>query len=149
MSHLDQVQAKLKSQVPLITHMGIEVVSWDGATVQMEAPLTPNLNTHGTAFGGSLYCVAAMTGWSLVHLTLLAVGHDPSVWLVKGEVEYKTPVRGMIKASATFDEEQRQHLIKGYEQRGRVKSTVNVSIFESDQLAVKLAAVYAAMKHDP
>ena len=55
MDKLAHVRNKLKEQVPLIAHMGIDVVSWDGATVVVEAPLEPNINTHGTAFGGSLY----------------------------------------------------------------------------------------------
>ena len=104
MSYLEQVQTKLQEEVPLIRHIGLQLVSWDGHSINAEAPLAPNLNTHGTAFGGSLYCVSAMTGWSLVHLSLLAAGYEPSVWVVKGEVAYKAPVRGSIKALATITE---------------------------------------------
>lgn len=149
MNKLDHVRAKLKEQVPLITHMGIDVISWDGSTVVVEAPLEPNLNTHGTAFGGSLYCVGAMTGWSALHLTLLDAGHMPSVWLAKGEVAYLKPVRGVLRAQTTITEEQRQHILHGYDAKGRVKTTIDILIKEGDEDAVSMSAVYAAMKHDP
>lgn len=147
-SHLDQVRHKLRSQVPLIAHMGVDLVSWDGATVMVEAPLAPNLNTHGTAFGGSLYNVAAMTGWSAVHLTLMDAGHTPSVWVAKGEIEYKIPVRGAIRGIASVDAESRQQLLRAYESKGRAKITLDIVIREGEQDAVILKAVYAAMVHD-
>ena len=149
MDKLDHVRTKLKEQVPLITHMGIDVISWDGSTVVVEAPLEPNLNTHGTAFGGSLYCVGAMTGWSALHLTLMDAGHLPSVWLAKGEVAYLKPVRGTLRAQTTISAEQREQILQGYEEKGRVKATIDVLIREGSDEAVKLSAVYAAMKQDP
>jgi thioesterase domain-containing protein len=148
MDKLDHVRTKLKEQVPLITHMGIDVISWDGSTVVVEAPLGPNLNTHGTAFGGSLYCVGAMTGWSAVHLTLMEAGHMPSVWLAKGEVAYRKPVRGVLRAQTTVSDELRQHLIQGYEAKGRVKASIDIIIKEGDDDAVNMSAVYAAMQQD-
>ena len=138
----------MRSQVPLIAHMGVDLVSWDGATVMVEAPLAPNLNTHGTAFGGSLYNVAAMTGWSAVHLTLMDAGHTPSVWVAKGEIEYKIPVRGAIRGIASVDAESRQQLLRAYESKGRAKITLDIVIREGEQDAVILKAVYAAMVHD-
>lgn len=147
-SHLDHVRHKLRSQVPLIAHMGVDLVSWDGAKVMVEAPLAPNLNTHGTAFGGSLYNVAAMTGWSAVHLTLMDAGHTPSVWVAKGEIEYKIPVRGIIRGVASVDAESRQQLLRAYESKGRAKITLDIVIREDGQDAVILKAVYAAMVHD-
>lgn len=148
MTHLDYVRHKLRSQVPLIEHMGVDVVAWDGRTVVVEAPLAPNLNTHGTAFGGSLYNVAAMTGWSAVHLTLMDAGHSPSVWVVKGEIEYKTPVRGVLRGTATVSEETRAQLVQNYESKGRAKVAIDVVIREGEQDAVLLKAVYAAMVKD-
>ena len=147
-SHLDFVRHKLRSQVPLIAHMGVDLVSWDGRTVVVEAPLEPNLNTHGTAFGGSLYNVAAMTGWSAVHLALMDAGHTPSVWVVKGEIDYKTPVRGVLRGVASLSEEARAQLIQHYESKGRTKIAVDVVIREGDQDAVVMRAVYAAMVQD-
>jgi len=146
---LDHVRTKLREQVPLVAHMGIDVISWDGSTVIVEAPLGPNINTHGTAFGGSLYCVGAMTGWSALHLTLMDAGHMPSVWLAKGEVSYLQPVRGILRAQTTISPELRQQIIQGYEEKGRVKAAIDVVVKEGDADAVSLSALYVAMTQDP
>ncbi|MAR90620.1 MAG: YiiD C-terminal domain-containing protein [Pseudomonadota bacterium] len=146
MTHLDQVRRKLQEQVPLIRHMGVEVVSWDGATVVVEAPLEPNLNTHGTAFGGSLYCVGAMTGWSALHLTLMDAGHHPSVWVAKGEVVYLKPVRGILRATATITPQQRDNILQAYANKGRTKTLIDIVIKQGDDDAMTLTATYAARR---
>ena len=90
-----------------------------------------------------------MTGWSAVHLTLMDAGHLPSVWVAKGEVEYKKPVRGVLRAQTTISDDVRAHLIQGYEAKGRVKATVDIKILEGEDDAVLMSAVFAAMKQDP
>ena len=50
----------------LAKHIGIVVESADDSAVVLRAPLAPNANYKGTAFGGSLYSVAVLTGWAWV-----------------------------------------------------------------------------------
>ena len=53
------------------------------------------------------------------------------------------------RAQTTISEEQRQQILEGYEGKGRVKTSIDVLIREGTDEAVKLSAVYAAMKQDP
>jgi thioesterase domain-containing protein len=146
---LDTVRRKLAAGVPLISHMGVELVSWSPGEVIVEAPLEPNLNTHGTAFGGSLYCVAAMAGWAMTHLTLMQAGFTPSVWVLRGEVDYLRPVRGRLRAVATLPAESREALCVSFRQRGKGKVAVDVAIIENGETCVRLKALYAAVAEDP
>ena len=93
--------------------------------------------------------VGAMTGWSALHLTLMDAGHLPSVWLAKGEVAYLKPVRGTLRARTTITDEQRHRILTGYEQNGRVKTSIDITIKEGDDDAVSMSALYAAMRQDP
>ena len=145
MSNLEKVRQKLKGQVPLVEHMGVDVVFYEPGHVATEAPLEPNLNTHGTAFGGSLYCVATMCGWSLVHLTLLDAGFDPDVWVTRGEVTYLKPVKGPIRAEARADESVREALVAAYREKGRARADLTVEIRNTEgELALTLDASFAA-----
>lgn len=145
MDPIDKVRSKLQTQVPLVQHMGVELVSYSPGHVVVEAPLEPNLNTHGTAFGGSLYCVATMCGWSLVHLTLLDAGFEPSVWVTGAEVTYSKPVKGPIRAVAQIDETARAHWVECYRQNNRVRADLEVEIYnELDQRALTLNVSFAA-----
>ncbi|WP_197473590.1 YiiD C-terminal domain-containing protein, partial [Oleiphilus sp. HI0066] len=44
--------------VPLARAAEISVHSYDGNRLVFEAPLDPNTNDKGTAFGGSIYVIA-------------------------------------------------------------------------------------------
>ena len=48
------LQAFLLAHVPLAGAMGVRVVEAGEAGVRLALPLAPNLNHHGTAFGGSV-----------------------------------------------------------------------------------------------
>ena len=50
--------------------MGIRVAAYDGTSLKLTAPLAPNINHKSTAFGGSLYSLAVLCGWGIVHLKL-------------------------------------------------------------------------------
>lgn len=145
---LQYVRHKLGDGVPLVGHMQLDVVSWRPGQVIVEAPLRPNLNTHGTAFGGSLYCIASMAGWAITHLTLMEAGFMPSVWIVKGEINYMRPVRGPLRATALLSEEARTGLVEQFKTRGKAKTTVEIHVQEEGQDCVLLTAIYAAVTQD-
>ena len=146
MTNVDVVRHKLKDQVPLLQHIAVDIVEYEPGEVVVEAPLEPNLNTHGTAFGGSLYCVATMCGWSLVHLTLMDAGFEPSVWVTQGEVSYLKPVTGCLRAQAKITDDVRLAIIEEYEQRGKVRFNVAVEMYSQDQLALTLDVTFMATR---
>ena len=144
MENVEIVREKLKTELPLLQQMAVDIVEYQPGHVIVEAPLEPNLNTHGTAFGGSLYCVATMCGWSMVHLTLMDAGFEPSVWVTKGEVEYLVPVTGALRAEAKVSLEKCQALIDGYREKGKARMEITVEIYQGDALAMQLNATFAA-----
>lgn len=144
MTNVEIVSEKLKGQVPLIQHMGVDIAEYEPGRVVVEAPLEPNVNTHGTAFGGSLYCVATMSGWSLVHLTLMDAGFEPNVWVTEGEVKYHKPIEGTLRAEAMLDIDQCDAMVKSYTDKQRARVDVLVKMYQEDELALTLNVTYAA-----
>ena len=56
---------------PLTRAMGMEVESFSDHVLTTHSSLEPyNTNTHGTAFGGSLYAIEALTAWSLLWIQM-------------------------------------------------------------------------------
>lgn len=139
-----KVRDMLYSQVPLIRQMGVDLLSYEPGHVVVEAPLEPNLNTHGTAFGGSLYCVGTLGGWALVHLTLMDAGFEPSVWVTEGQVKYLRPVIGALRAEARLTPEECTALVEGYRAHKKGAVTIPVVLRHADQEAVNLTMSYAA-----
>ncbi len=62
----DYLQERITGEFALAKHIGVVVESVDDRGIVLRAPLAPNANYKGTAFGGSLYSVAVLTGWAWV-----------------------------------------------------------------------------------
>jgi len=83
--------------------MGVTGESYDGATLKLAADLEPNINIHGTAFGGSQYSLAALCGWSLLRLRLEDQSLDAEIVLGSARIDYRRPVRSRLIARASCD----------------------------------------------
>ena len=57
------VQACFDDDIPLTRAMGLRVESLGEGGIRMNAPLEPNVNDKGTAFGGSLAAILTLAGW--------------------------------------------------------------------------------------
>lgn len=97
---LSDLQRLLHREVPLSRHMGVAVESYDDVTLALGADLEPNVNIHGTAFGGSMYSLAALCGWALLRLRLEDLSLRAEVVLGSARIDYRQPVRSKLIARA-------------------------------------------------
>lgn len=79
--------------IPLSEFMQLQVQSFDGNQLQCCAPLAPNKNPHHTMFAGSIYSMAALTGWGMVFLQLKALGLQGDIVLADAQIRYQAPVK--------------------------------------------------------
>ncbi len=93
---LRETEAFLHAQIPLTRAMGVEVESWDGRQLILRAPLEPNHNHLGTAFGGSLSALATLAGYSL--LWLLLGDREAHIVIRDSSIRFRHPVRGALRA---------------------------------------------------
>ena len=83
--------------------MGIRVASFDGASLILDAPLDPNLNHKSTAFGGSLYSIAVLCGWGLLHLKLAEARLHKHIVIQESNIRYLHPVVQDLHAECRLD----------------------------------------------
>lgn len=93
---LRETEAFLHTQIPLTRAMGVEVERWDGRQLILRAPLEPNHNHLGTAFGGSLSALATLAGYSL--LWLLLGDREAHIVIRDSTTRFRHPVRGTLRA---------------------------------------------------
>ena len=98
---LADLQALLHREVPLSRHMGVAAQSYDGDTLVLTADLEPNIKIHGTAFGGSMYSLGALCGWSLLRFRLEDRGLRAEVVVGSARIDYRKPVRSRLIARAS------------------------------------------------
>ncbi len=72
--------------------MGLEAISYDGNKLVLKAPLAPNINHQQSAFGGSLFSVSALAGWSILQLKLGEQDIKANTVIKGGDVSYSAPV---------------------------------------------------------
>ena len=113
----------------LAKHMGIVVESADDAAVVLRAPLAPNANHKGTAFGGSLYSLAVLTGWAWLTRFLATRELDAEAVIQESSMRFLMPVHGEMRAcveipAAAEVAKFRKMLLRA--DRGRIRLQVNM-----------------------
>lgn len=126
-------------------HIGIVVESADDAAVVLRAPLAPNANYKGTAFGGSLYSVAVLTGWAWVTRYLAARDLPADAVIQESTMRFLTPVKGELRASvAAPADAQIDKFRKMLQRAGRGRIRLRVEINHEHTLAALFDGVFAA-----
>ncbi|URX64280.1 thioesterase domain-containing protein [Luteibacter anthropi] len=97
---LKALEAFILGSIPLARAMDIHLSGFDGECLRMTAPLGPNINDKGCAFGGSLASVMTLACWALVEASLRQRGHDCDLFVGDSTIRYLAPVWGDIEAEA-------------------------------------------------
>jgi len=90
----------IRDEIPLALSMDLQFQDCDEQRLLIAAPLVPNVNDKGCAFGGSLVSVMTLTGWGLVELELRMRGLDCDVFVGESTVRYLEPVWSDFQSEA-------------------------------------------------
>jgi thioesterase domain-containing protein len=141
----DYLQKRIAGEFMLAKHIGIVVESADDSAVVLRAPLALNANYKGTAFGGSLYSVAVLTGWAWVTRYLAARGLAADAVIQESSVRFLVPVQGELRASvAAPSDAQIEKFRKMLLRAGRGRIRLRVEIIYNQTLAALFEGVFAA-----
>jgi len=143
----DYLQGRIAAEFTIATHMGIVVETANDAAVVLRAPLAPNANYKGSAFGGSLYSVAVLTGWAWVTRYLASRGIFVDAVIQESNVRFLAPVEGELRARAAAPARaQIDKFLKMLERAGRGRIRLRVEIDHRQSLATLFDGMYAAVK---
>jgi thioesterase domain-containing protein len=131
--------------IPLSSAMAVEIRRLDEHRLELAAPLEPNRNHMGTAFGGSLQGVATLAGWGV---TLVAAGDDGARHVVirEAQMRFSAPVAGPIEAQAQMPAAAALAAFQSaLAERGRARLTVPVTIRgPDDTIAARFVGEFVA-----
>jgi len=130
-------------EIPISAAMGIRVASFEDDTLETRAALAPNVNVHGTAFAGSLYAIAALTGWGLTWLQLRRHAYAGSIVIAEGNIRYVRPVAAEIVARCRFDASLQAPAIDRLRETGKCRFTLECAITADDADAALFSGQYA------
>lgn len=140
------LQRYLHERIVQSESMGVTVAEVSPSRVVLSAPLAPNLNVHGTVFGGSASSVAMLAAWSLLH-TLLKTHDIPAELVIhSSHVEFRAPIKGDFRAVAQAPDAQAwsnfEHMLS---RKGRARIKVVVDVEFAGATAARLEGMFVAV----
>jgi len=143
-SELEQI---LNNEIPITKSLGISVESIYENKVCLKAPLENNINHKLTAFGGSLYSVTVLTGWSMVYLLLKRLNIEAHIVIQHSEIDYLIPVKeDFIACCEVLSDTKVNKFLKVYKRKGRARLMLDVTVMMGDQRAVHFSGDYVVHK---
>ena len=143
MSAADDLTRKIRKAIPLSESMQFSIDQLDPAGIRVSAPLSPNINIHGTGFAGSLYSVAVLTGWALCTHLIDEAGIDADLVVARAEISYRAPVNGDIECRCCASVAQRELFLQAIQERGKGKLSLDITVGDLPQ--ANLQATFVAI----
>ena len=111
-------------RIPQVRAMQVEVDGEADGRLHLRAPLAPNVNDKGSAFGGSLVALMTLAGWALATRRLAAAGLEADVYVADSQVRYLAPLEDELQAEAWLEEGSWDDFIATFRQRGRARCRI-------------------------
>lgn len=135
----------IRDKIPLARAMDLELQAHDDDLLVLGAPLAPNVNDKGCAFGGSMASLLTVAGWGLIVLNLRTRGIDCDVYVGDSRLRYHEPVWGELRGVARFSEAGAlDALFGGLRERGKGRADVTCEIAGDGRPAATLEARFVA-----
>lgn len=147
---IDYLQTLIDREIVLARPMGVIVEAADDSGIVLRAPLPSNANHKGTAFGGSLYALAVLTGWAWLTRYVACAAIDADAVIQESSMQFLVPVKGDLRAViappavADIDKFRKLLLRAG---RGRIR--LRVEMHQGRQLATVFDGLFAAAMRRP
>ena len=124
------MEAFFAEHLPLAGAMRVAVVEATPGRVALRFPLGPNLNHHGTAFGGSLAAAGILAGWALLHLRLRDARETTAAVVVgDSHTRFRRPVeRDFVAVASLADETTWDDLLRDLRAGGRGRVEVRTQL---------------------
>ncbi|MDQ3270260.1 MAG: thioesterase domain-containing protein [Pseudomonadota bacterium] len=88
---LQRLYAHYQSMPPVAV-MELGIAGFDGARLQLHAPLSRHVNDKGCAFGGSLASMMTLASWGLMWLELEAASLEADIFVADSQIRYLAPL---------------------------------------------------------
>lgn len=102
--HAAALETELLADIPLARAMALRASAYDGDSLSLAAPLAPNVNDKGCAFGGSLASLMTLAGWGLIKLAVDARTLGCEIYVQDSSIRYLAPVWQDFEAVAKLAE---------------------------------------------
>ena len=151
MIDLTRFEAECRADIPLLTAMQLSFIDYDKLTLTMEAPLAPNINNKGTAFGGSIASICLFGGWAVSTLAFADNGvHNTEIVVYTNEMTFERPARGHLTIKAKVESEDFEPCLARLKanDRSRIRMNIHVDLFHDEYRCATMDGLYVVWLKD-
>lgn len=147
---LEELEHLIVEKMPITQHLEFSLAADDEGRVRASAPLQPNTNHMGSAFGGSLSMLATVTGWAMMHQVVEEAVEDMKrrveVMIQESDIEYLRPVYENISVICERpDEDALERFQQMLDRWGRARLDLKCKIDAAGERAVTFIGRYVAL----
>lgn len=144
---LNDFNRELHSGIPLTAQMGLHASAYDGRSLCLDAPLAPNINDKGCAFGGSMASLMTLAAWGLCKLRLEQSAIEADIYVQDSSLEYLAPVWADFSARAEAAEgADLDEFVAQMNHRGKARITLVARIEAEGREAARMQARFVAKR---
>jgi thioesterase domain-containing protein len=145
---VEYLRRRIRDEFPLARHIGIDVEHAADDRLVLSAPFEPNANHNGTAFGGSQFCIAVLTGWAWATCYFAARQVAADAVIQESSIRYLAPARGPLRAILQPPpSESVERLRRMMRRAGRGRIRLNVDVHDGAKLVTEFHGVFAVSLH--
>lgn len=142
----DALQQYLDTHIPLCQAMAVRVQHLSHHELALSAPLAPNINDKGTAFGGAIASLLTICGWGVVWSLCQHHQVDLDIVIRQSQLRYLQPAKGeLLVRCALPDAATWQAFCARLESRGKARISLEPALESENQLASAMVAEYAGL----
>ena len=150
---MKQLERLIVEEMPITKHLEFSLASDEEGCLRASAPLEPNANHMGSAFGGSLSMLATLTGWAMMHQVVTEKMEDMrrqvEVIIQESDIEYLRPVYENIAVTCEPpDEDAIERFENMLERWGRARLDLKCKIDAAGERAVTFIGRYVALAEE-
>jgi len=144
---LADLERFIRDGIPLARAMDLRIAAFDGDRLTMTAPLAPNINDKGCAFGGSLASLMTLAAWGLVTMQCRRAALPADVFVADSQVRFLKPLFGDLDACARIAEgDAWSGFLATLRGRGRARVNMAMTVATPDGgVATSASARYVAI----
>jgi len=147
---LDELERLIVEKMPITEHLEFSLTAGEDGQLYASAPLQPNANHMGSAFGGSLSMLATVTGWAMMNRVVQEAVEDMrrqvEIMIQESDIEYLRPVYENISVVCEPpDEDALDRFQDMLDRWGRARLELECTIHAAGERAATFMGRYVAL----
>ncbi|MBN2546383.1 MAG: YiiD C-terminal domain-containing protein [Spirochaetes bacterium] len=123
----------INKNIPITSKMKFKIESYDKNKLVISALLNANKNDKNSAFAGSIYSLAVLTGWGLLKLKLLCENLNADTAIHNATIIYHKPVlNNFIAECSLTDNENYDEFLTRLKEKSNAKLSLSIKISEKN-----------------